>query len=92
MNRKTVAIIIELIPVIAAPLAIVLMLAAVDSTVIRWVINIATLIGFLGFVFFIVGRIIGKKSKAIIFLGILDILATLSIVGFYVLAIISIAL
>ena len=92
MNRKTTAIILELIPIIAAPLAIALMLASIDSTVIRWVINICTLIGFLGFVFFIAGRLIGKKSKLIIFLGILDILATLSIVGFYVLAIISFGL
>ncbi|MCR5802856.1 MAG: hypothetical protein K6G47_01215 [Clostridia bacterium] len=92
MNKKSIAIILELIPVVAAPLAIALMVASIDSSAIRWVINICTLIGFLGFVFFIIGHKLGKNSKPVIILGVLDILATLSIIGFYVLAIFSFGL
>ena len=73
MSKKTVAIIAEIIPLISAPLGYFLVVSKYDSAVTRWVIAIAFLLAFLGFVFFFIGRWLG--------------LATLFIVGFYALAI-----
>ena len=87
MSKKTVAIIAEIIPLISAPLGYFLVVSKYDSAVTRWVIAIAFLLAFLGFVFFFIGRWLAKESKVVRVLGILDWLATLFIVGFYALAI-----
>ena len=86
MNKKTVAIILETIPVISAALAIGLIVSSVESVILSRVIAIAMLLGFSGFLFFIIGRLM-SKDKAVLILGILDILATVGVVGFYVIAI-----
>ena len=90
--KKTIAIILEIIPIISAVMAITLMLMSLDNQAVRGVINVTTVLGFFGFVAFIIGRILEKKNKAVLILGILDIVATLSIIGFYVLAIFSFGL
>ena len=86
MNKKTVAIILEIIPILAAIAAITLMISSFDSGVVRSAILASVILSFLGFLFFIVARKL-SKDKVVLILGIFDILATFSIVGFYVLAI-----
>ena len=83
--KKTIAIILEIIPVICAPLSIGLILSKFDSPIISSVIAVTMLLGFLGFVFFILGRLLAKEEKAVRILGVLDILATVAVIGFYVL-------
>lgn len=90
--KKTIAIILEIIPIISAVTAITLMFMSLDNQTVRGVINVSTVLGFFGFVAFIIGRILEKKDKAVFILGILDIVATLSIIGIYVLAIFSFGL
>ena len=90
--KKTIAIIVGVIPVVSAIIAIFLMISHFDSTAIRTVINTTTFLGFLGFVFFFVGRKLAGGDKTVRILGILDLLATVSIVGFYIIAIFAFGL
>ena len=90
--KKTIAMIAGIIPVVSAVIAIFLMVSHFDSAVIRTVINITTFLGFLGFVFFFVGRKLAGEDKTIRILGVLDLLATASIVGFYIVAILAFGL
>ena len=90
--NKTVMIIIKLIPVIAAPLAIGLMVMPGDGSSIRWLINITTLLGFAGFAFFFVGKKFGKEEKIIKVLSYLDLAATGIIILFYTAAIFAFGL
>ena len=59
---------------------------------VRRIIAITMLLAFLGFVFFFIGRALAKEEKAVRILGIFDILVTFAVIGFYVLAFLSIAL
>ncbi|MCR4955674.1 MAG: hypothetical protein K6A30_03205 [Lachnospiraceae bacterium] len=86
MNKKTFAVGLELIPIISAPLAIALIVSKVDSQVIRSLIGVFTLLAFLGFAFFFVGRRIAREEKMVRVLGILDIVATVAIIIMYVIA------
>ncbi|SDB56395.1 hypothetical protein [Butyrivibrio sp. INlla16] len=90
--KKTIAIIAGVIPAVSAVIAIFLMVSHFDSAVIRTVINITTFLGFLGFVFFFAGRKLGGGDKTVRILGVLDLLATASIVGFYIVAIFAFGL
>ncbi|MCR5604750.1 MAG: hypothetical protein K6G27_13765 [Lachnospiraceae bacterium] len=90
--KKTIAIIAGVIPVVSAIIAIFLMVSHFDSTAIRTVINTTTFLGFLGFIFFFVGRKLAGGDKTVRILGILDLLATVSIVGFYIIAIFAFGL
>ncbi len=90
--KKTIAIIAGVIPVVSTVIAIFLMVSNFDSAVIRTVINITTFLGFLGFVFFFAGRKLAGGDKTVRILGVLDLLATASIVGFYIVAIFAFGL
>lgn len=90
--KKTIAVIAELIPVISALLAYLLIFAPIDTLVVRGLTSLTTLLAFLGFAFFFVGRNLAKEDKTVKILGIFDILATLSIIVLYTLAIFSFAL
>ena len=92
MRKRTIAIVLELIPVISAPVSYILIFSKLDSEPVRQVIMFTTLLAFLGFVFFFIGRKLAKTDKAVKVLGILDWLATVSVIGFYVLAIFSFGL
>ncbi len=92
MKNKKIAIITELIPVISAPLAIFLIMAPFNSKFIGGVITVAMILGFFGFVPFLVFRKLGKEDKTVRMLGILDLLATLAVIWFYVLAFLSIGM
>ncbi len=93
MKKKNLAIILEIIPIISAIVALSLIFSINETTGFQKVIiNITTLLGFLGFVFFIVGRKLARGDKAVLILGILDFVATAGIVIMYVLAILSFGL
>ena len=90
--KKTIAMIAGIIPVVSAVIAIFLMVSHFDSAMIRTVINITTLLGFLGFVFFFIGRRLAGGDKAVRIISVMDLLATASIVGFYIIAIFAFGL
>ena len=92
MNKKVVAMIVELIPIISVITSISILLSSLDSEPIRWVVRITTLLSFFGFLFFVIGHKICKDSKLVLVFGILDLLSTLAIAGFYILVIFSIAM
>lgn len=86
MKNRTAVILLKLIPVIAAPLAYILMIFPASSKAVGNIIAILTLLGFLGFAFFFIGRKHFREDKAVRILSILDILATLIVVGIYIIA------
>lgn len=90
--KRIIAIILEAIPVIAAPLFLLLVRADFDSDKIRGVILVAMLLGLFGFAFFFIGRKLAKGDRAVQFLGALDWAASVSVVAFYILAIFSFGL
>ena len=47
---------------------------------------------FFGFVFFFVGRSMGKEDKTVKILGILDIFATISVIAIYIIAFMALAM
>ena len=92
MNKRTIAIIIEALPVISALMFFILLWSSVDTDLVRKLNTIFVIVAFFGFVFFFVGRKLAKGDTAVRILGILDILSTLSIIGFYGLAIFAFGL
>ena len=89
MNKKILAVALELIPIISAPLAIISIFSNIDSKIIRSLIGVCTLLAFFGFVFFFIGRKIAKEEKIVRVLSILDILATVAIIILYALVFIA---
>ena len=90
--KKFIAILLELIPIICAPVSYLLIVLPLNSPAIKKVIAVTMLLGFLGFAFFFLGRKIAKEDRTVRILGILDILATVAVIAFYVLAFLSIGL
>lgn len=86
-NKKTIAIILELIPLVSLVISLTLIFSALGSPIIKWIINITTVLAFLGFVFFFIGRKLAKGDKAVKILGILDLIAPVLVIALYVLAI-----
>ena len=89
MNKKILAVALELIPIISAPLAIISIFSNIDSQIIRSLIGACTLLALFGFVFFFIGRKIAKEEKIVRVLSILDILATVAIIVLYALVFIA---
>ena len=92
MIKKKLAFILEWIPIISAPVSYILVMSASDSDLIRRVISITMLLAFLGFIFAIIGRKLAKEDRAVRILSILDRLATVYVIVFYVIAIFSFGL
>lgn len=92
MNKKTIAILAESIPLVSAPVFFLLVVSSFDAAWIRRLISVTVLLAFLGFAFFFVGRRLAKGDRIVRILGVLDWLATLSVVGFYALAVFSFGL
>lgn len=92
MSKKTVAVIVEIIPLVSAVVSYTLTVSSFDSGLVRLVIAITFLLAFLGFVFFFVGRMLAKEDKTVRILGIFDWFATIFVIAFYALAFLSIAL
>ena len=86
MNRKIIAVILEMIPVVSAPLAYILVVSSADSAFIKGVIAAAFAFAFFGFVFFFIGRKLAGEDRTVRILGILDLVATIFVIGFYALA------
>ena len=86
MTRKLIAIIAEIIPVISAILFFILISSSSNSVLAKNMILVTMLFSLMGFAFFLIGRKLAKESKAVRILGILDLLATVSIIGVYILA------
>lgn len=87
MNRKTAAIIAEIIPILSAVMSFALIASEYTSEWVKTVTSITMLLAFCGFIFFLVGRKLCKGDRAVRILGIFDLLATVSVVGFYILVI-----
>ena len=92
MRRKTIAILLELIPVISAPISYLLVVSSPDAAPVRQIISITFLLAFLGFAFFFIGRRLAKGDRIVRILGIMDWLATIYVIAFYALAIFSFGL
>ncbi len=92
MNKKTIAIITEIIPMISAVTSYLLIISKFDSAIIRGVISVTMFFAFFGFAFFFIGRKLAKGSKAVRVLGVLDCITTLSVIGFYVVVILNFGL
>ena len=91
MNKKTIAIIVESIPILSAVLSIIFLILP-GSSVNSRIMPIATLFAFLGFIFFFVGRKLKKEDKIVKILGIVDILATVYVIILYTIAVFSFGL
>lgn len=92
MSRKTIAIITELIPVASAILSFIMLAVPNDLWIVKQIIPISFFLAFLGFVFSFIGRKLAGNDVMVRILGIMDWLATLSIVVIYILAIFSFGL
>ena len=89
MKKKTIAIIVELIPVVSAVVSCLLIFSEFDAASIRQLIQVIMLLAFFGFVFSIVGRRLAKGDRAVRILGVLDWLATLYVFVLYLLVFLS---
>ena len=77
----------EIIPIVSAVISYPLLVSSLDSPVVRLIIAVTFLCAFFGFVFFFIGRMLAKNDKAVTILGVFDLLATLYIVGIFIVAI-----
>ena len=50
------------------------------------------ILAFLGFAFFFIGRRLSKEDKAVRVLGVLDLLMPVLVIGFYVIAFMSVGM
>lgn len=92
MNKKIIAIITELIPIVSAVTSYTLIVSNIDSVLVRKVISVTMILAFLGFAFFFIGRKIAKEDKAVRVLGVLDLLMPVLVIGFYVIAFMSVGM
>ncbi len=90
--KKIIIIILKLIPIISLILSLTLIFSSFNNTIIKNIISISTLLSFFGFIFYFIGKKIIKDNKIIKILGIFDLLSTLAIILFYVIAIFSFGL
>ena len=92
MNKKIIAIVLELIPVVSAVVSFYLFTTSKDSVLIRKTLLVSFVFSLLGIAFFIVGRKLAGDDKTVRILGLLDLVASISVIAFYILAIISFGL
>lgn len=92
MNKKIIAIILEIIPIASAVISFLLIMSDKFSGSTKTVISVTFILAFLGFAFSIIGKKMAREDKTVRFLGILDWLTTIYVVGFYILAILSFGL
>lgn len=90
MNKKNVAVILELLPIISVVFLVIRSLIKVEAGPIMLVADICMITAFFGFVFFLLGRKLAKEEKIVRILGICDLLATIGVIAFYVLVFIAI--
>ena len=72
MSRKTIAIIVEAIPLVSIVVFLASVFSSYDSPVMRIVTLVTSVLAFLGFVFFFIGRMLARGERIVTILGILD--------------------
>lgn len=87
MNKRKIAILLELVPIISSVLSFILIKLDNNPKIIIWIIAITILLSFFGFVFFFIGRKLAKENKIVRILGIFDWIATLYVIFLYTIAI-----
>ncbi|MBR0373740.1 MAG: hypothetical protein IJH91_04365 [Mogibacterium sp.] len=87
MSKRTVAIILEIIPIVSAITSYALIMSQYDSDLVIRIILITFILAFLGFAFFFIGRKLAKGDKIVRILGVFDWIATVYVIAFYSLAI-----
>ncbi len=87
VNKKKIAILLELVPIISAILSFVFIIIDYNSEITNMIITEATFTSFLGFVFFFIGRRLNKESKIVRILGIFDWFATFYVIALYTIVI-----
>ncbi len=92
MGKKLVAIVLELIPVVSAVASFYLFNTSKDAGLIRRTLLISFLIALLGIAFFFVGRKLAGDDKAVRILGLIDLVASIYVIVFYILVIFSFGL
>lgn len=92
MSKKTIAIIVEAIPLVSIVVFLASVFSAYDSPVMRIVTLVTSVLAFLGFVFFFIGRMLVRGERIVTILGILDWFATLVTFQLYAIAIFSFGL
>ena len=63
MSRKTIAIIVEAIPLVSIVVFLASVFSSYDSPVMRIVTLVTSVLAFLGFVFFFVGRMLARGER-----------------------------
>lgn len=92
MNRKNIAIMVELVPLLSVVISFVLIILPYESEIVKSIIGITTLLSFFGFIFFFIGRSIDRNDKTAKVLGVLDWLATIYVIVLYIIVIFSFGL
>lgn len=92
MTKKSFAIFLEIIPIVAALIAIPSIFINSKATLISDIAFWSVIVAFFGFAFFIVAMFLAGREKIVKMLGALDIIATVTIGIIYMLAIFSFGL
>ena len=92
MMKKTIAIILEVIPLFSAVISFMLIKLNNNSELLKYAIMITMSLAFFGFIFFFVGKKLNKTDKIVQILGILDWLATIYVIVLYTIVIFSFGL
>ena len=92
MMKKTIAIILEVIPLFSAVISFMLIKLNNNSELLKYAIMITMSLAFFGFIFFFVGKKLNKTDKIVQILGILDWLATVYVIVLYTIVIFSFGL
>lgn len=83
MNKKNITIFLEIIPIVSAIIATVLIKSSYNSAIVTQTILVTIILAFLGFIFFFIGKKLCKENKLVRILGILDLISTLYIIILY---------
>lgn len=92
MSKKTVTIILKLVPLVSAIVSFILIVLPYDSEIVKRIIGITTVLSLFGFVFFFIEKNLSKENKIIRVLGIFDWLATIYVILLYTIVIFSFGL
>ena len=92
MNKKKIAIAVEMIPVLSVLISFILIKIQYVSKITIWIVFITIVLAFFGFAFFLIGRKLYKGDKIVRILGTFDLLSTLYVVTLYIIAIFSFGL
>lgn len=87
--KRVLAIILEIIPILSAILFALMIKLPFEFAAARWITLITMLLALGGFLFFFIGRKIWRGDRIVRILGLLDWLATASVIAVYVFAIFS---